>query len=593
MPFEPRYRNLVTLFNDSVSRYGPRPLFGTKKDGRWEWITYGDFGRLVDRCRAGLRQLGVGPGDRVAVISNNRVEWAVGAYATYGLGGVYVPMYEAQQPKEWKYILHDCGARVAFAATEEIARELEGLRGELPGLQHVLCFDAPAGRPDSLGALMERGAAAPCDPVAADPASLAGLLYTSGTTGQPKGVMLTHSNFACNVSAGLSVFPMVPDDRSLSFLPWAHSFGQTAELHLMICAGASMAICEGIPKIVDNLAEVSPTVLMAVPNIFNRIYDGVQKQMAAKPKPIQLLFRTAMEAQSRLRSGQPVSLGQQAAVLVARKLIFSKIVAKFGGKLRYALSGGAALSREVGEFVDNLGILVFEGYGLTETSPMASVNVPGARKLASAGKALPGCEVRLDFEASGSTEEGEVVVYGHNVMKGYYNLPDETARVFTADGGFRTGDLGRFDKDGFLFITGRIKELYKLENGKYIAPAALESRLHLSPYILQSMVYGANKPHNVALLVPKMDNLREWAKAAGLSVDDPHKLVQEPQVKALLRGELDTFGAEFKGYEQVRDFVVSAEEFSVANDLLTPKLSMKRRNVIKRYEAQLEALYQG
>jgi long-chain acyl-CoA synthetase len=592
--FEPRYRDLVTLSQQSFQQHAARPVFGTKRQGRWEWITYGEFARMVADARAGLALLGVGRGDRVAVVANNRVEWAAGAYAAFGLGAAYVPMYEAQQESEWQYILEDSGAKVVLGATEQIAARLGAMRPLVPTLAHVVCLDAPASQEDSFAALLARGAAAPRAAEPAAPETIACFIYTSGTTGKPKGVLLSHGNLACNVSAAMQLFPIMPTDRSLSFLPWAHAFGQVCELHTLVGSGASLGLCEGIPKIIDNLAEVQPTVLMAVPNIFNKIYDGVQRQIAEKPAPVRALFRLAMRARTRERAGETPSLGERAALLFAERVIFSKIVAKFGGRLRYAMSGGAALSPAVAEFVDNLGIMVFEGYGLTETSPIATVNTPAARRIGSVGKPIPGVRVEVDTGASSEAAgggEGEVVVHGHNVMQGYYNLPDESAKVTTADGGFRTGDLGRFDADGFLFITGRVKELYKLENGKYVAPVAIESRLQLSPYILQAMLYGANRPFNTAVIVPKPEGLRAWAAAQGIEAGDLARLVADERVRRLLRAEVDAVNAQSKGFEAVKEFVVTAEEFTVANDLLTPKLSMKRRNILKRYEAQLEALY--
>ncbi len=590
--FKPRFPDLVSLYKDTIARNGSRPLFGTKRNGVWEWMTYSQFAADVDRARAGLAQLGVGKGDRVAAISNNRVEWAAGAYATYGVGGAWVPMYEAQQEKEWKFILLDCGAKAVFAATPHIAGKLAAMKSELPELQHIICLDGPSEGAITYAELLQKGAANPTAPVEVSPKDIAGYIYTSGTTGNPKGVLLSHSNLACNSSAALQVFPITSDHRSLSFLPWAHSFGQTAELHTLFAAGASLAICEGIPKIIDNLAEVHPSILMAVPNIFNKIYDGVQKQMAAKPAIIQSLFRNGLRAQSEAKQGKSLGLGDTLVLALAKKLVFSKIVAKFGGRLQFAISGGAALSREVGEFVDNLGISVFEGYGLTETSPVAAANTPeGGRRIGTVGKPIPGVRIVLDHEASGSQEEGEIVVYGHNVMQGYYNLPEETAKVFTQDGGFRTGDLGRFDSDGFLYITGRLKELYKLENGKYVAPAALESKLQLSPYILQAMVYGANRPFNVAVLVPDMAAVKGWAEGQGIDTSNVDKLLADEKVRGLIKEELKSYGKEFKGFEAIRDFILTADEFTVANDMLTPKLSMKRRNVLKRYESAIESLY--
>lgn len=591
--FKPRFRTLVGLFDESTRRHAARPLFGTKAaDGTWGWQTYGEFRQMVDKLRSGLSAAGIQAGDRVAIIANNRVEWAVGAYATYTLGAAWVPMYEAQQDKEWAYILGDCQAKAVFASTEVIARRLNELKAELPALEHVFCFDAPASDPNSFAALLAKGdsngAVEATNPAEED---IAGYIYTSGTTGVPKGVLLTHANFAYNVSAALETFPIEPEHRSLSFLPWAHSFGQTAELHTLIGAGASMGICEGIPKIIDNLGEVRPTILMAVPNIFNRIYDSVQKQMAGKPAPIRALFEAGMTAQSRLKNNEPLTIGQKLALPIAKKIIFSKILEKFGGRLQFAISGGAALSRDVGEFVDNLGILVFEGYGLTETSPVAAANTPTQRRIGSVGKPFPGVTIKIDTEGSEDPNEGEIVVYGHNVMKGYYQLPEENAAIFTEDGGLRTGDLGKIDKDGFLFVTGRIKELYKLENGKYVAPGALEAKLELSPYISRTMVFGANKRFNVAIVVPDFISLGEYAQANGIDASSPAKLVENDKIKALIKAEIDKQSAGFKGYETVRKFHVTGEEFSVDNNQLTPKLSMKRRNIVSRYETEINAMY--
>lgn len=589
-PFTPKYTNLLTMFQDSVRKYATRPLFGTKRAGQWEWITYAEFGRMVDNLRGGLASLGVGVGDRVAVIANNRVEWAATAYACFGLDAAIVPMYEAQLEKEWKYILNDCGAKVCFTANDDIQARVEKLQGEVPTLEKVINYNGAATDASSYKHLLGVGEKSPVEPKVPDDKSIATFIYTSGTTGNPKGVLLSHSNLGCNISAMQDVIPFVNDDRSLSFLPWAHSFGQVVELHGLVSLGCSMAVAESVEKIVDNLAEVQPTILFAVPRIFNRIYDGVQKQIAGKPGIIQAIFRNGMSGQSKLRSGGSLSLGEKVSLPLAKKLVFSKIVARFGGRLKYAVSGGAALSREVGEFIDNLGITVYEGYGLTETSPIASANTPVHRRIGSVGKPIPGVTVKLDHEAAEDKEQGEIVVYGHNVMQGYHNLPEENEKVFTPDGGFRTGDLGRFDKDGFLYITGRIKEQYKLENGKYVAPAALEEKLQLSPFIMQCMIHGANKLYNVAVIVPDMPNLEDWARQRGIS-GSPEQLLQNDKVRQLIREQIEQFGSEFKNFERVKKFVLTPEEFTTANGMLTPKMSLKRRNVLQRYEKDLDALY--
>src|SRR5690606_10266852 len=276
------------------------------------------------------------------------------------------------------------------------------------------------------------------------------------------------------------------------------------ELHCMLSMGASMGLAESVEKIVDNLAEVKPTILFAVPRIFNRIYNGVQKQIAEKPAPIRSLFYAGLRAAAKKRDGQPLGLLESMALGLADKLVFTKIRARFGGRLKYAFSGAAALSKEVGEFVDGLGIMVYEGYGLTETSPVATANFPGNRKIGSVGKAIPGVRIVIDTSVTGEEVNGEIVIYGPNVMQGYHNRPEENAAVFTQDGGFRTGDMGYLDSDGYLYITGRIKEQYKLENGKYVVPTQLEEAIKLSPFVANIMVHGANKPFNVAVIVPDL-----------------------------------------------------------------------------------------
>jgi len=390
------------------------------------------------------------------------------------------------------------------------------------------------------------------------------------------------------------VFPMSPEDRSLSFLPWAHSFGQTAELHMLMSMGASMGIAEGVDKILDNLGEVRPTLLFSVPRIFNRLYDRVNKQLGASPAWRQAIFRSAMTnvlARKRLAEQRRSSGVAELKQRVFDRLVFQKIRDHFGGRLKYAFSGGAAISREVAEYIDNLGIVVYEGYGLTETSPIATANWPGARKIGSVGKAIPGVAIKIDLTATGDAKNGEVVVYGHNVMRGYHALPEENEKVFTSDGGFRTGDLGYLDDEGFLYITGRIKEQYKLENGKYVSPGPLEEDIKLSPYVAHVMIYGDNKPYNVALVVANMDSVREWASENGVSVARPELLLEEPRVRQLFRDEIAGRSAEFKAFEEIRDFALISEDFTTDNNMLTPSLKLKRRAVWAAYGEKIEALY--
>ena len=606
MHFEPRFKTLVELLDQAVQKHGDRELFGTKKDGRWTWTTYREFGSLVDRFRSGLASLGVQRGDNVAIIANNRVEWAVAAYACYGLGAAFVPMYEAQHPKEWEFIVRDCEAKVLIVATESILAKTRALSGSVPSLRALVVLDAgtngsrdPAEKVSSYASLLMSGSAVPS--IAPEPSDVAGLIYTSGTTGNPKGVILTHANIASNVSAVSEIFPMELADRSLSFLPWAHVFGQSAELHILLSTGAAMALCEGVDRILENLAEVQPTLLFSVPRIFNKIYTAVQQQIATQPKPVQWLVHEAFQITAKERTGERLKVRELVLLKVVDRLVFAKVRARFGGRLKYAFSGGAALSTEVAEFIDSLGIMVYEGYGLTETSPVATANSPGARKVGSVGRPIPGVRVEID-PATGENRpspdgkstrfEGEIIIYGHNVMKGYLKRPEENAAVFTKDGGFRTGDMGYIDPQGFLFITGRIKEQYKLENGKYVVPTPIEEALKLSPYVANAMVYGDNRPYNVALVVVDVSAVRRWAETEHVRLpNDVEGLLKDDRVRALFKAEIDKHGAAFKGFEAIREFALIAADFTTDNGMLTPSLKLKRRKVVETFSTLLEQMY--
>jgi long-chain acyl-CoA synthetase len=596
------FESLVHLQRHVAEAHASNRTFGTKVGNAYTWITYAEFGEQVDHARAALAALGVAKDDKVAVIANNRVEWAVAAYATYSLGAQFVPMYEAQLEKDWLYILNDASAKVLLTATDEIYQRTKGFTDTVESLAHVLCFDAAEGSSHSWAAHLQAGAAAPVPPHMPTTTDIAGLIYTSGTTGNPKGVVLSHGNFCSNVNAVNSVFPLQDDDCSCSFLPWAHSFGQTAELHCMVSRGAAIGIAGGVTTLLEDFLLVRPTVLFSVPRVFNKIYDGLNKRMAAESPIKRALFhRTMAVAEQRrdlLHKGQQSWwVDKQYAVL--DKLVSSKVRDRFGGRLKYAFSGGAALQKEVGEFIDNVGIIVFEGYGLTETSPIASANNPTARKFGTIGVPIPGVEVYICDEQQNilpDGQDGEIVVVGPNVMQGYHNLPEQTAEViFDLDGkrAFRTGDMGRIDEEGFIKIVGRFKEQYKLENGKYVVPTPLEDQLRLSGYINQCFLYGDNRPYNVLLVVPDFEACASWAKDHGATDTSPEALAKHPGLHDLIGRELQTHSAEFKGYEKPKKWALLADEFTTDNGLLTPKMSVKRRLVVEQYRATLDRLYEA
>ncbi len=596
------FSSLVDMQVKARQRYAKNLLFGTKKNGAYQWMTHEEFGQEVDKFRAALALLGVKRGDKVAVIADNRVEWAVAAYATYGLAAHYVPMYESQLPKDWKYIVEDSGAKVLLVAKEAIYEKTKSFPQEINGLEHIISFEAPESAAYSYAGHLKKGAASPVPPTYPTEEETAGLIYTSGTTGKPKGVILSHGNIISNVNAVHGFFPMDQNDRSLSFLPWAHSFGQTVELHVLLSCGASMGIAESVSTLMDNFGEVKPTLLFAVPRIFNRIYDGLNKKMAAGSAVARFLFNKGLKVAQKRR--ELAEKGKKSAFLDAQykffdKLVFSKVKARFGGRLKYAFSGGAALSREVAMFIDDVGILVFEGYGLTETSPIASANSPHARKIGTIGKPIPGVQIYIcndEGKKLPQGQEGEIVVVGPNIMQGYHNHPEDTAKViFDMDGkrAFRTGDMGSIDPEGFIKITGRVKEQYKLENGKYVVPSPLEELLKLSGYIDQVFLYGFNKLYNVVLVYPDEAAIKSWAKQNGVSGETLAEINKDPRTHALIGEELKKHSAEFKGYERPKKWALLDEGFTIENDMMTPKMSIKRNNVMKRYQDLLDSLYQG
>lgn len=586
------FKTLVELYEQSIRNYANNPLFGVKKKGDYEWSSYKTFSRKVTQLRDGLAQLGVGKGDTVAIIADNRTEWAVVAYAVYCRGAALCPMYESQPESDWEYITTDSGAKLLFVASQEIHGQVAGFAQGEGALERVIFFDGDEAHEDSLQGLLQQGKDNPGELVHPEPEDLAGFIYTSGTTGKPKGVLLTHQNICFNVSGVLSLEIIKSSDVSLAFLPWAHSFGQNCELHVMVAQGASMGLINDVSTLMEDMAAVRPTVLFAVPRIFNKIYEGLNKKMREEPPIKQKLFELAMANSKRLRELREDNETSLPSTLLDRgfdRLIFEKVRERFGGRLRLCISGGAALSPKVATFIDNLHIDVFEGYGLTETSPLISVNIPGARKIGSVGRPMPGVKVTIKDVEGYDEGIGEICVRGKNVMEGYHGLPEKTAEVLDEGGElFHTGDLGSLDEDGFLWILGRVKEQYKLENGKYVVPAPIEEQLALSPYITQCMIEGTNKPHNVAVIVVDRKELEAWGGEQGVPKDE---LLTHKKVRELIASEIKKAGSEVKSYERPKDFILTDEEWTTENGMLTPKMSLKRREVMKKYGDELEKLF--
>ncbi|MBW2533728.1 MAG: long-chain fatty acid--CoA ligase [Deltaproteobacteria bacterium] len=587
--------NLVEMFEQSAKKHATNEWMGTKgADGTYRWVTYEQVAQRVDDLRGGLASLGVEPGDTVGIIANNGVPWAVACYATYGRGARFVPMYEAELVQIWKYIIRDSGTKVLFVSTDEIYDEVKGFVDEIDGLETIVRI---SGRGEgTLAELEERGRDEPVKAVYPAASDIAGLVYTSGTTGDPKGVLLSHGNLTSNIHALFKSYPKFSEtDRTLSFLPWAHSYGQVAELHLLVRIGGSTGFAESPQTIVDDLALVEPTMLVAVPRIFNRVYDGLQTKMKEGGGLPKMLFDMGISAAARRRKlakeGR-ASAWENVKFAIADKIVFSKIRAKFGGRLTMSVSSSAALNPNIADFFFDIGLPVYEAWGMTELSPAGTVNTPDEYKTGSGGKPLD--KVRLVIDKSVTEEgakDGELIVYGPNVMQGYHNKPEATAETLTEDGGMRTGDRAYIDEDGFLFITGRIKEQFKLENGKFVFPAAMEEEIKLLPYVEHAMIHGLNMPHTVCVVVPDMVVLEKWATEQGLSTD-PKTLCQEPAVLELYEREIrEHLKGKFGSYEIPKKLIVVSEPFSTENGMLTPTLKLKRRKVLERYGEQVEALY--
>ncbi len=589
------YNDLCELYESSVKRHAARPLFGVRETRGWHWLSYRDFAGKVDILRAALLSGGLRRGERVALIAPNSVDWAVVAFATFTAGGALVPIYPYQRYDDWLDILRNAAPRFVFTHNIEAASAVNGFRAELPASLTLVCLSPRriAGAM-SLDELTERALWDARLVEHPHPSELAALIYTSGTMGRPRGVELTHANIASNLNSLRRIFPVVADDRSLAHLPWAQAFGQVVELYGLFSMGAALALAPSEDEIMKSLLEVQPTLLFSVPKLFNRIYDVLQQRIEERGPLARRLFEDGLDNARIRRRVRGAGKARGSVELKAKlydKFVFQRVRAQFGGHVRYAVCGGAPLAPEVAEFIDSLGITLYEGYGLTECSPIVSANWPGARKLGSVGKPLPQVKVAIDYEVGPNTRDGEILVQGPNVMRCYHEAPEDDAQVFTRDGWLRTGDLGHLDKDGFLFVTGRIKEQYKLDNGRYVVPTPLEAELRSSRYVRSAMVYGEGRPHNIALIVPNLDALRAWAAENGVRAPDIPSLLRHAEVQKLYAREIELCSESFREYERVRAFVLLERDFTVEDGTLTHTLKIRRREVTMRHSNLIDELY--
>jgi len=584
--------HLAHMIRRSCERHSDLPALGGFDGSEWTTITYAEMGELVDGAARSLINMGVEARDRVAIFSPNRPEWTIADMALAAVGAVSVPIFATSSVAQAAHILADAEVAIAFCAGVAEERALAEAAGgrELEIVTFGPVWDAgnawlramgDPGPDDPTQAELDRRRAA------GDAGEVATIIYTSGTTGQPKGARLTHANFAHQSRSVAAHFDVGPGDRSLCFLPLAHVYERSWTAHLL-ASGACNYYLENPRDVGEALGRVRPNVMVSVPRLYEKIHEAVIDRAAQASTIRRALFNWSLEvgyrASERVREGR--ALGPALAIRhrLADRLVLSKVREVVGGDKKFFSAGGAPLGKEIGEFFHAVGLLVCEGYGLTETSPMVTCNTPAEYRFGSVGKPVPECEVRI-------AEHDEILVRGPNVMVGYHNRPVETAEAL-ADGWFHTGDQGRFDEDGYLFITGRIKDLIVTAGGKNIAPQPIEAELKRSSLVDNAVIIGDRRPFLVVLLSPNDEGLEKWAAAEGIPWTSTEEVTRHPRFVEAFAEVVETTNAGLASYEQIKKHAVLPLMLSIDDGTLTPTLKVKRRVVEKQYTDLIEGLYE-
>jgi long-chain acyl-CoA synthetase len=590
------------MFRRTLERSAGKHALMYKKEGKFHPITYEELAVWVRNFALGLVSMGIGHGSKVALLSENRPEWCVVDLAALSIGAVNVPLYATLPPAQVEYIVGNADAEILIVSTQKQLDKALEVRGRLPQLKAIAFMDAlPGELPDGVRAMWEiaeRGAERTDAGTefrrlsdAVKPSDLASIIYTSGTTGDPKGAMLTHDNFMSNAQAVIQLVDIILDDIFLSFLPLSHVFERIAGHYLSLAAGATTAYAESVFTVATNMVEVKPTVMASTPRLYEaleaRIKNQIAKQPDSKRKAAEWALKVGWDYHSRRIQGDQPGMAVSAQYAIADRTVLSAIREKAtGGRLRFFISGGAPLPVETAKFITSLGLHVLEGYGLTETSPVICVNRPKKTKLGTVGPVISGVEVKI-------AEDGEILSRGPHIMRGYYKLPEETAKAIDPDGWFHTGDIGVLDEEGFLRITDRKKDIIVLANGKNVAPQPIEAKLKASPHIANAVLFGDRQAQVVALVVPDFERLREWAAEQGLKAGEPEELIRLAEVKTHIKAEVDRLTTDLADFEKIRRITLLPRDFSMERDELTPTLKVKRRVVAEHYAAEIQAMYGG
>jgi long-chain acyl-CoA synthetase len=589
------FGTLAQAFDHQARKFGARTLLKQKRDTVWRDFSWSEISDAAGKLRAGLIRMGIKPGDRVAILSDNSPQWVIVDQAVLGLGAVTTPLYTTSGAEEHRHVLGDSGARIVAANSDDMVKKVIDLGGSLPGLEGIIALHPGAqeqaasnGAPRVMTLASASGdSAAPVSEGKRD--DLATLIYTSGTTGASKGVMLTHGNLLANVEDAVTVLGVNEGDNILSFLPVAHSFERTAGYYTVVLGGGQIAYAEGLAQIPANLQEIKPRLLLVVPRLLEAIYDRVQKTVRSGPPLRQKLFNLAIETGKRAteyrHSGKPMPPLLAMQMAIYRKLVFHRIVSIFGGRLRYLISGGAPLPTEIYRFLAAAEVPIIEGYGLTEAAPIVSVNLlPGHAKIGTVGRRLPSVEAK-------TADDGELLVRGPNVMKGYFKLDKETAEAIDSDGWLHTGDVAQIDADGFIKITDRKKEIIVLSGGKNVSPAYLETKLATDPYVSQACVFGDRRKHLAALLVPNLENLQDVLKDKGLAGKPAEEIMKSPELRSFFQARLREFNKPLSDVEAIAAFTLIAQPFSQENGEMTPTMKVRRKEVQQHYKDVIDSMF--
>ncbi len=586
---------LCGLFLNTCRAYAKPNLLMYKEEGSYRSISTAEFESRVRRLSLGFRKLGLRAGDKVVILSENRPEWIITDFAVLCAGGITVPIYTTLMPEQVGHIVRDSDAKIVVCSTRDLWLKVEAVRGSLPLVERFVLIegDAPPGlltlrEIEGEGARVEGADPGGFDRAALGvrPDDLASIIYTSGTTGTPRGVMLSHGNLMSNIVSLDAVIPFLFEDTALSFLPLSHVLERTSTF-LCLYKGVTVAYAESVEAVAENLVEVRPTIMVSVPRFFEKVYARVMDQILASSKLRRIVFmwavRTGRRYAAKKIAGEPVPKRLAFRRALAARLVYKKITARTGGRIKFFVSGGAPLSRDIAEFFYAVGLVVLPGYGLTETSPVVSGNTLDDYRFGTVGKVIPGVEVRF-------ADDGEILVRGPSVTRGYYKNEAETREAFEG-GWLHTGDIGFLDADGFLAITDRKKDLIVTSGGKNVAPQLIEGLLRMSPYIQNAVVVGGSRKFISALVVPDFDRLEAYARANGIPFRDRAELVRREDIAGFLLAEIQRATPDLAPYERVKKIVVLDRDFEIESGEITPTLKVKRSLIEQKYASAVDALY--